>query len=303
MIPPFLKPGDTIAIAAPARSISFEQLKAAKEYVESKGYHIFLNDDLYNSEHQFGGSDPERARVFNELIADRKVKAIWCARGGYGTLRMVDMIDTALLRSNPKWIAGFSDITVIHSHCMRNTGMPVLHATMPIFMSGKEGSEYEDVRIAIDSMLTFLSGENYSMNLKTNEKYNERDFSGEVTGGNLSVLASIVDSVSEMSFDDKILFIEDLDEYYYHLDRMLLMFKRSGRLKKLKALLVGSFIQMHDHAVPFGKTTKQIILEHCCDYGYPVIFDINSGHHLQNLAIPMGVPADYQNGILTFAGA
>lgn len=303
MNPAYLKPGDTIAIAAPARSISFEQLKAAKEYVEAKGFKIFLHKDLYATENQFGGSDAERARVFNELIANQEVKAIWCARGGYGALRMVDQIDMELLKSNPKWLIGFSDITVIHSHCMRNTGIPVIHATMPVFMSDKTGAEYTEVCTAIDSMLSLLTGETFSLDLQTNEKYNDRDFAGEIIGGNLSVLASITDSISEMPFDHKILFIEDLDEFYYHLDRMLLMFRRSGRLKNLKALMVGSFIQMHDHTIPFGKTTKEIILEHCAGYGYPILFDINSGHHLQNMAIPFGLPVYYQNGILTFASA
>ncbi len=303
MHPPFLKPGDTIAIAAPARSISFEQLKAAKDHVEKKGFKIFLHKDLYATENQFGGSDSERARIFNELIANTEVKAIWCARGGYGAIRMVDKIDMPLLRSNPKWLIGFSDITVIHSHCMHNADIPVIHATMPIFMSEKKGKELKEVATAIDSMLSLLTGDTWHMDLKANEKHNIRDFEGEIVGGNLSVLASIVDSASEISFDRKILFIEDLDEFYYHLDRMLLMFRRSGRLKDLKALLVGSFIDMHDHTVPFGKTTKDIILEHCYGYGFPIIFDINSGHHLQNMAIPLGLPVHYQNGILTFAGA
>jgi muramoyltetrapeptide carboxypeptidase len=298
---PALKYGDTIAIAAPARSISYEQLTAAKNYVESKGFKIYLHPELYAVDHQFAGTDDHRANVMNDLLKHQEVKAIWCARGGYGSLRMIDKIDFNLLIEHPKWLIGFSDITVLHSHIHQNCTLPTIHGTMPIFMNEKEGAEYQDVCVAIDSFLTLLMGESYLLDLTKNEKINERDFSGEIVGGNLSVLVSILDSVSETKFDNKILFIEDLDEYYYHLDRMLLMLKRSGRLTGLKALLVGSFIQMHDHTIPFGKNTKSIITDHCQAFGYPIIFDINAGHHLQNLAIPFGLTSIYQNGILTFA--
>lgn len=301
MRPSFLKPGDTIGITAPARSISYKQLEAAKSYVESKGFKVYLHPDLFAIDHQFAGSEALRAKVINDLFENKDVKAIWCARGGYGCLRMVDLIDFNLLETNPKWLIGFSDVTVLHSHILKNCHLPTIHATMPVFMSEKTGKDYHDVSIAIDSLLTVLQGEPYSFDLCGNEKLNTADFSGEIIGGNLSVLASILNSVSDITFDDKILFIEDLDEYYYHLDRMLLMLKRSGRLKNLKALLVGSFIQMHDHTIPFGKTTKDIITEHCAAYGYPIIFDINAGHHLQNLAIPFGLPVYFMNGILTFA--
>lgn len=302
-IPKFLQKGDTIAIAAPARSISKEQLEAARSYVESKGFKIFIHDGLFEVEHQWAGSDAHRAMVMNELIGNREIKAIWCARGGYGALRMVDHLDSGLLMENPKWLIGFSDITVLHSHIIRNCNIPTIHATMPIFMYEKVDKDYDDVCKAIDSFLSIILGEPYSMNLANNRKVNDHNFTGEIIGGNLSVLVSIADSASEMPFNDKILFIEDLDEYYYHLDRMLLMLKRSGRLKGLKALLVGSFTQMHDHTIPFGKLTEGIITEHCAEYGYPIIFDVNSGHHLQNLAIPFGLTSNYQNGILTFAPA
>lgn len=303
IIPQYLKPGDTIAIAAPARSISFAQLEAAKRWVESKGYTIFIHPELYAVHHQMGGSDTHRSNLFNELLAMDNVKAIWCARGGYGCLRMVDGIDISLLKRNPKWIIGFSDITVIHNHILRNCNQAVLHATMPIFMDQKVGQDYESVGLAINSMLKVLSGQPYQFDLKACETVNKNEFDGFVIGGNLSVLVSILDSVSEMPFENTVLFIEDLDEYFYHIDRIFILLKRSGRLKNLKALLVGSFTNMHDHTIPFGQDVKSIIKQHCADYGYPIVFDIDAGHHLNNMAIPFGVPVSFQNGILTFATA
>jgi muramoyltetrapeptide carboxypeptidase len=170
-------------------------------------------------------------------------------------------------------------------------------------MDQKIGEDFESVGEAISSMLNVISGQPYQFNLKDCEIVNAKDFDGIIVGGNLSVLASIIDSVSEMPFDDAILFIEDLDEYYYHIDRIMLMLKRSGRLKGLKAILVGSFTNMHDHTIPFGQDVKAIIRQHCSEYAYPIIFDIDAGHHLKNMAIPFGLPISFQNGILTFATA
>lgn len=302
-LPPYLKKGDIIAIAAPARSISYEQLKLAKDWVESRGFEVYIHPDLYKVSNQMGGTDQHRAHLFNELLSKKEVKAIWCARGGYGCLRMVDGIDIQLLKENQKWIIGFSDITVIHSHVLRNANLAVLHATMPIFMDNKIDNEYGEVGAAIDSMLEVITGQAYSFDWSQNEILNKKDFKGEIVGVNLSVLASLVDSISEIDFDDKILFIEDLDEYYYHIDRIMIMLKRSGRLNKLRGLMVGSFINMHDHTIPFGQDVKSIIKQHCEGFGYPIIFDIEAGHHLKNMAIPFGVPVSFQNGILTFATA
>lgn len=301
IIPPYLKSGDTIALTATARSITAEQIAAAVQELEQDGFKVLIDEELFRVQYQFGGSDIERADFFNKMLLNPEVKAMWNVRGGYGTGRMVDGIDFNLLRRHPKWLIGFSDYTVIHGHVSRQLQMASLHATMPIFMWNKEGEEFEQVGRAIKSMLQVLKGETVSMDLSANKKYNEANFEGQVVGGNLSVLLSIMGTVSEPDLNGKILFIEDLDEYFYHIDRMMQTLHRSGKLSGLKALLVGSFIQMHDHTVPFGYDVEAIILDHCQRYGYPIIMDVNSGHHLENMAIPFGVPAKYQNGILTFA--
>ncbi len=301
IIPPYLKSGDTIALTATARSITADQIAAAVHELELDGFKVLIDDELFRVHHQFGGSDIERADFFNKMLLNPEIKAMWNVRGGYGTGRMVDGIDFELLRQHPKWLIGFSDYTVIHGQVSRQLQMATLHATMPIFMWNKEGEDFEQVRSAIKSMLQVLKGETVNMDLSANKKYNEANFEGQVVGGNLSVLLSVMGTASEPDLNGKILFIEDLDEYFYHIDRMMQTLNRSGKLSGLKALLVGSFIQMHDHTVPFGYDVEAIVLDHCQRYGYPIIMDVNAGHHLENMAIPFGVPAKYQNGILTFA--
>lgn len=301
IIPEFLKPGDTIGIAAPARSVTPEQIEAATAHMEMRGFKIHTSPDLFNLNRQFSDTDKGRAEYLNQLISMPEIKAIWCARGGYGTARMIDMVDSDLFKRNPKWIAGFSDVTVLHSHIGRNCSTATLHASMPVFMHQKTGQDLSDVQIALDSLADALYGHFRSFDLSGNDSLNKTDFEGQICGGNLSVLYSILGSASEESWEGKILFLEDLDEYLYHIDRMMLGLKRSGRLQGLKALLVGSFISMHDHRIPFGYNVREIIAEHCSEYGFPVIFDVDAGHHLRNNCIPLGVHAEFKDGILKFA--
>ncbi|HEY1046907.1 MAG TPA: LD-carboxypeptidase [Bacteroidia bacterium] len=302
-IPPFLKEGDTIALTASARSITREQIAPAVEFMQSKGFKLLIDEDLFRVHHQFGGTDKQRAQFTNKMIANPEVKALWNVRGGYGSGRMIDELDVNLLSNHPKWMIGFSDYTVIHHHVMRHCDLAVLHATMPIFMFDKQGKDLEDVEMAMNSLVSALKGDFQSLNCQNSELINAKDFKGEITGGNLSVLMSIQGTNSETDWTNKILFIEDLDEYYYHIDRMMQTLRRGGKLKDLKAVLVGSFIQMHDHTVPFGMNVKEIITEHCASYGYPIVFDVNAGHHLQNMTIPLGVLTEFKNGIITFASS
>jgi muramoyltetrapeptide carboxypeptidase len=301
IVPPYLKTGDTIAIAATARSISKDQLKNAVEYLESKGFKIFIHDGLHEVKHQFAGTEAHRAKVFNDLLVNDEVKAIWCARGGYGTARMIDLIDFELLKKYPKWIAGFSDATILLNHIYQNFKMASLHSTMPIFMFDKTDGDYDDVSKAIDSYTDALQGVFWPLDLNGNKKFYEKTFEGEIIGGNLSVLLSALGSISDVSWDNKILLIEDLDEYFYHIDRMLVTLKRAGKLNNLKAILVGSFIQMKDHAIPFGYNVEEMIIEHTKELELPVIFDVEVGHHLKNFCLPLGIHAKYLNGFLTFA--
>lgn len=301
IIPPYLNQGDTIALTATARSITAEQIAPAVHELESAGFEVLIDEDLFRVSNQFGGTDAERAEFFNKMLLNPKVKALWNVRGGYGTGRMVDGIDFEILKRHPKWLIGFSDFTVIHCHVSKQVEMATLHATMPVFMWDKSGDDLLQVKKAIQSMLDVLMGKSIIMDISAGPAFNVQPFAGEIIGGNLSVLLSVMGTASEPDLEGKILFIEDLDEYFYHIDRMMQTLNRSGKLKNLKALLVGSFIQMHDHTIPFGYNVEEIIQDHCLQYGYPVIFNVNSGHHLENIALPFGVPVKFQNGILTFA--
>jgi muramoyltetrapeptide carboxypeptidase len=302
-IPPFLQPGDTIAIAAPARSVSMDQIQDGIDFMQAQGFKMHLESGLFEVHNQLAGTDAHRAELFNRLLANPTIKAIWCARGGYGCARMVDQVDWNLLKQQPKWIAGFSDVTVLLSHAMQQTGVATMHSSMPVFMHNKTEQDLADVQSAFASLASALKGNTQPILSNLSNSININDFSGTVVGGNLSVLYSIMGSSSELDWTNTILFIEDLDEYFYHIDRMLLALKRAGKLKGLKALLVGSFIQMHDHTIPFGKDVKGIVLDHCAEYKYPIIFDVNVGHHLQNLCLPFGLNAEFKNGILTFVKA
>ena len=303
IVPPYLTAGDTIAIAAPARSVTEAQIQGAIDFMQAQGFNVYIDPELHLTHHQFSGDDAQRAKVFNRLLANPDIKAIWCARGGYGCARMVDAIDWQLLKQQPKWIAGFSDVTVLLNHAYKASSVATLHSSMPVFMHGKSDQDLRDVQTAFMSLAQALKGQTQAIEIPTATAIILSDFSGEIIGGNLSVLYSIMASASEVDWANKILFIEDLDEYYYHIDRMILALKRASKLNGLKALLVGSFIQMHDHTIPFGYSVNEIIKMHCQDFGYPILFDVNVGHHLQNICLPFGVHAEFKQGILTFVQA
>ncbi len=301
IIPPYLKKGDTIGFIAPARFILPEQLQPAIDFVESQGFKVYLHTDLFLQKNQFSGDENQRAKLINDLISNKEIKALWSVRGGYGTVRMLDLINFNSLKNYPKWICGFSDVTALHSHIQKECNMASLHCTMPIFLHNKTNQDYEDVLSGLSSMLNCLQGNFPEYDYSQNKMLNYNDFSGEIVGGNLSVLASILNSNSDVNWENKILFLEDLDEYLYHIDRMVLMLKRAHKFKGLKGLLLGSFIQIKDHDTPFGNNVYEIFETHLKEYNFPIIFDTFHGHHLKNLALPFGINIKIKKGILTFA--
>jgi len=279
--PKSLQQGDTVAIVSTARKVSLEEIKPAIQFLEGWGLKAFLGKTIDAEENQFAGSDELRAADFQQMLDDPQIKAIWCAKGGYGTVRIIDKLDFSEFKKNPKWIVGYSDMTVLHSH-IHNFGIETLHAQ--IFLGIEKKSKE-----AAASIRKVLFGEDYSIEFKTeNANANQGNYSGELIGGNLSVLYSLCGSNSAMETDGKILFIEDLDEYLYHIDRMMMNLKRNGMLKNLKALIVGGMTDMHDNPIPFGKTTNEIILDAVKEYNYPVIFDFPAGHIEDNRALIIG---------------
>lgn len=281
-IPEYLKKGDTVIIVATARKILKNELEPAIKELKSWGLKVELSKNIYKSENQFAGSDKNRADDLQNAINHKKAKAIIVARGGYGTIRIMDKVNFKPLKKLPKWIVGYSDITALHS-CLHNLGLQSLHATMPInFFKNKE---------ALQSLKVALFGNKLSYKIKPVALNRPGKASGQVIGGNLSLLYALSGCKEDLKTKNKILFIEDLDEYLYHIDRMMMQLKRSGKLKNLKALIVGGMTDMKDNKIPFGKTAEQIILEAVSEYKYPVCFNFPAGHIDRNLAIVFGKEA------------
>ncbi len=282
---PYLKVGDTIAIVATARHVDQNIILPAVKIFESWGLKVVLSDSIYERKDALAGSDQIRSMAFQKLLDDESIKAIIGARGGYGTVRMIDLLDFSHFSKNPKWLCGFSDITVLHSHIQNNFAIQTLHSCMPVTM-GLDAKSDDSLKEAL-----FGSFINYSFPIHTLNR--NADCEGTVIGGNLSVLCSILGSKSDMDWGNKILFIEDVGEYYYHIDRMMQALKRSGKLKNLKALLVGGMTKMNENDAPFAfnKTCEEIISDTLSEYNYPLFFNFPSGHQNENLAIKLGCEA------------
>jgi len=274
-----------IAIAATARKVSPQEMANAISMIQSWGMEAVVPDGLYEEEHQMAGSDVHRASILQQLIDDDSIDAIICARGGYGTVRMVDLVDFRHLKERPKWIVGYSDVTVLHSHIHQQLGVPTLHAIMPINITDKETP-------ATQSLHQALMGERLEYTFKAHPFNRAGHVEAPIVGGNLSILYSLLGSPSDINTQGKILFIEDLDEYLYHIDRMMMALKRAGKLEGLKGLVVGALSDMHDNSIPFGRTAEEIVRDAVKEYDYPVCMGADFGHiGTENRALPLGVTA------------
>lgn len=281
---PFLKTGDTIGIAATARKISTEEIEPAIKILESWGLKVICSSSLFETSNQFAGNDMQRATGFQALLDNPEVKAIICARGGYGTVRIIDMLDWSAFSINPKWIIGYSDITVLHNHLHTKLGIPSIHGTMPINMLPDKAD-----KDSIESLRRILFGEKSEAISTQSHPFNKEGTANAILiGGNLSVLYSLLGSASDIDTSGKILFLEDLDEYLYHIDRMMMNLKRNGKLHQLAGLVVGGMSDMKDNTVPFGSTAEEIIASHIAGADYPVCFAFPAGHEKRNLPLMLG---------------
>ncbi|MDP4266437.1 MAG: LD-carboxypeptidase [Bacteroidota bacterium] len=289
LIPSYLKPGDTIGIISTARKISKSELKPAIKLFEDWGLNVVTGKNIFNSCNQFAGNDEERASDLQDMLDNDDIKAIICARGGYGTVRIVDLINFNNFINKPKWLIGYSDITVLHSH-IQNLGVETLHAIMPVNIN--KASAY-----AIETLRKALFGEDLKYEVKANIFNRTGEANGTITGGNLSVLYSIAGSRSEVDFKDKILFLEDLDEYLYHIERMLINLKRRGIFRQISGLIIGGMTEMHDNTIPFGNDAYEIINDIVSDYNYPVCYNFPAGHIDDNRALILGRDISLKVGI------
>lgn len=278
--PPYLKKGDKITLVCTARKFTEAEAQPAIQLMKSWGLQIVLGKTIGMNDFQLGGSDKDRIDDFNTQLADPEIKAIWCARGGYGTVRIIDQIDFSLLAKNPKWIIGFSDVTVLHSH-IHKLGIETIHGIMAF-------SVLKATEEAKQTLYDALFGNRLEYKMKSHIFNKYGSGRGELVGGNLSILYSLLGSPSAIDTQGKILFIEDLDEYLYHLDRMMYNLKRNGVLENLNGMVIGGMTDMHDNEIPFGQEAYQIILSAVSDRNYPVVFDFPSGHGVQNNALIFG---------------
>jgi muramoyltetrapeptide carboxypeptidase len=278
--PPYLKKGDTIAIVATARKNITDNLKPAIDLAKSWGLEVIIGTTIGLDNNQLAGTDQERAADFQDKIDNPNIKAIWCARGGYGTVRMLDLIDFSKFIKNPKWIVGFSDVTVLHSH-LHHLGFETIHGIMPVNIEKASPIIEETLRKA-------LFGENITYQVPYEKENKLGKTEGELIGGNLSILYSLMGSESQVDCKGKILFIEDLDEYLYHIDRMMMSLKRCGCFENLSGLVVGSFTKMKDNDIPWGKSAYQIIADITKNYNFPIVYHFPAGHVHENNTLVLG---------------
>lgn len=280
---PSLQKGDLIYITAPAKSIDSSYVMYAENYLKNQGFQVEISTHCLGEHHYFSGNEAERALDFNQAIRNPEVKAILCARGGYGCIQILDQIDWKAFSENPKWIVGFSDITVFH-HRLQHLGFPSIHGSMPLNFE-------ENSKEALDTLIAAMQGKSYSISSPAHSNNLAGEADGFLVGGNLSIIYSLLGTKDKTQFDGGILFIEDLAEQRYHLDRMLHSLIRSGATHGLKGLIVGSFTSMQDTAAPFGKDTVEIITEHFGGLGIPIAFDFPAGHIPDNRALVFGEKA------------
>lgn len=290
-IPPYLKKGDTIGITCPAGFITFEDIQPAVSKLQEWGFKVKTGNTVGKKDFTLGGTDEERLQDFQQMLDDTNIKAIMCARGGYGVIRIIDKIDFKNIFLKPKWIIGFSDVTVIHAHLNKNYGIASLHSKMCNSFP-KDWSKAEPIQIeTIESIQKCLKGEKMIYSAPGNENNRSGTTEGILIGGNLKILETLAGSKSDIKTDGKILFVEDTGEYLYSIDRMFWNLKRSGKLNKLKALVIGGFkIKPADTPEEeFGKTLFEIVLEKVKEFNYPVCFDFPVGHQKNNFALKCGL--------------
>jgi muramoyltetrapeptide carboxypeptidase len=284
-IPPYLKKGDTIGITCPAGYMAYEKIKTCIETLQQWGFAVREGKTITSkSKNYFSGTDEERLNDLQEMMDDDAVKAILCGRGGYGCGRIIDQLSFKKFRKHPKWIIGFSDITILHAHLFSNYKIASLHA--PMAGAFNDGG-YKNAPVL--SLKQALSGKPYRYTIKTSKHNRTGKAEGKLVGGNLSLLAHITGTASDIKTKGNILFIEDIGEYSYGIDRMLHQLKRSGKFNHLAGLIVGGFTDMKDTERPFGKTIYEIIIDIIREYDFPVCFNFPVSHGKENYALKVGV--------------
>ncbi|QNL51231.1 LD-carboxypeptidase [Olivibacter sp. SDN3] len=278
--PAYLKKGDKVGIVCPAWKAETD-INPAIKLLEAWGLGVIIGKTVHSSYRQYAGSDELRTADFQNMLDSDEIKAIFAARGGYGSVRIIDEIDFTSFEKDPKWIIGFSDITVIHSHIHQLFAIPTIHGQMPLTIP-------DATKASLNSLQDTLFGKKPFYTYKSKAPHVPGEATAPVIGGNLALLVSVLGSVSDMDYDGKILFIEDVGEFYYAIDRMLYTLKRAGKLAKLQGLIVGGFTNLKDNKVAFGWHISELIKDIVGAYGYPIAFDFPAGHIDDNYTLILG---------------
>lgn len=290
-IPPYLRKGDTIGIVCPSGYMPADKAQTCIKVLQEWGYQVKIGKTLGHQFHYFSGTDEERLEDLQQMLDDTEVKAILCGRGGYGMSRIIDLLDFKIFKKNPKWIIGYSDITLLHAHLYTQLKTASLHSPMAAaFNDGEFENEY------IQSLKKILKGGSYKYRSTAHPLNQLGVASGELVGGNLSLLAHMIGSRSAFNFNKKILFIEDIGEYIYNIDRMMIQLERSGALQNLSGLIIGGFTDMKDTVIPFGASITQVIHERVKKYQYPICFDFPVSHSRENYPLKVGVKHELKVG-------
>ena len=282
--PPYLQKGDTIAIVAPAGILKNrnEVINKAKQLAESWGLKVLLGKHVFAKANHFAGTDEQRCQDFQDALDNPNIKAIWSARGGYGSVRILDRLDFSKFQENPKWIIGYSDITAFHNH-IHNLGVESLHAMMGTSMQDKP----EEIKETIETFRKAIFGEALSYRIPSSKFNSVGEVSGQLIGGNIAILASMLGSESQISTEGKILFIEEIGEYKYAIDRMLQSLKRAGYFNNVKGVIVGGMTKIRKNTTPWGSSIEELVLD-IVPKDIPVLFDFPAGHEPDNRALIMG---------------
>lgn len=283
-IPPYLKKGDAIGLVCPSGFMAYEKAATCIETLQQWGYQVVIGKTVGSQYHYFSGTDEERRIDLQTMLDDQNIKAVLCARGGYGMSRIIDQLDFKQFKKNPKWLIGFSDITVLHAHLYQHVKTASLHAPMAGAFNdgGFENKFVQSLRKALKGTAADYSCAAHAFNRMGQAE-------GELIGGNLSLIAHLTGSVSAYATKGKLLFIEDVGEYIYNIDRMMIQLKRSGVLSGLSGLIVGGFTEMKDTGTPFGEDVLSVIHSHVKEYAYPVCFDFPVSHAENNYALKIGM--------------
>ncbi|GBL34707.1 probable murein peptide carboxypeptidase [Filimonas sp.] len=287
LIPPYLKPGDTIGITCPAGAVDLTDMKPMFDQLKAWGYQLKIGTTVGTSHFKFSSTDEERLSDLQTMLDDDSIQAILFGRGGYGVVRLIDQIDFTRFRQNPKWLVGYSDITCLHSHIFTNFNIATLHAHMGAGYRAENQDAFSTLQIqeALQGTPMRYPQASHTMN-------RVGQGSGKLCGGNLALLSDLTGTRSDIDTQDCILVIEDIGEYRYNIDRMLWQLLRAGKLDMLSGLIVGGFTDTLDNEVPFGMTEYEIVWEKVKDFSYPVCFDFPVGHQARNWPLKMGVPCE-----------